>query len=310
MIHSKTTPSVEFTPFAPSPIAIGGLGGSGTRVFAALLRAAGVHIGDCLNAALDNLWFTVLFKRAAWGRPDVAQAPDPADIARSIDLFHRAMTVGLADSLTQAEQDLLEGLRRDLIPIGDWQCGARSVHADNLVASSVPENGDTLLWGWKEPNTHVFLPHLDQQIPGLRYIHIVRNGLDMAFSKNTWQVRHWAHLYQVPEDPDVPLPVRQLRYWIAANTAAISYGMSHMAGRFMVVEYEDFCARPAQHWIRIQKFLGLPADRPLPEGLVEPSTIGRSADHDLSDFTQDTLTRAHALQSEVGKLGRPVCDQT
>lgn len=47
----------------PGPVAIGGVGGSGTRVFAEILRGFGFYIGDCLNGALDNLWFTLLCKR-------------------------------------------------------------------------------------------------------------------------------------------------------------------------------------------------------------------------------------------------------
>lgn len=53
-----------------APTAIGGLGGSGTRVFAALLQEAGIYIGDCLNEPLDNLWFTVLIKRSVLDKTD------------------------------------------------------------------------------------------------------------------------------------------------------------------------------------------------------------------------------------------------
>src|SRR5687767_12628130 len=47
------------------PVGIGGIGGSGTRVGAALLQMLDFYIGDDLNQALDNLWFTLLFKRKA-----------------------------------------------------------------------------------------------------------------------------------------------------------------------------------------------------------------------------------------------------
>jgi hypothetical protein len=47
----------------PHMVAIGGVGGSGTRLGAALLQVLGYYIGDDLNESLDNLWFTLLFKR-------------------------------------------------------------------------------------------------------------------------------------------------------------------------------------------------------------------------------------------------------
>ncbi len=40
-----------------TPIAVGGIGGSGTRVVAAILKELGIFIGDNLNASNDNLDF-------------------------------------------------------------------------------------------------------------------------------------------------------------------------------------------------------------------------------------------------------------
>jgi len=286
------------------PIAIGGLGGSGTRVFAALLQAAGIHIGDCLNQQLDNLWFTVLFKRAAWCSSSGPNALEPKDVYTSIQLFIRAMSIGLAGELSPSERTLLEQLRVDLRPEGAWKCGAQMSHADSLITCRPSPADADRAWGWKEPNSHIFLPHLDRHIQGFRYIHIVRDGLDMAFSNNTWQARHWAHLYGLKRKPDV-LPLHQLRYWSAANRAAIDYGRTHMPRRFLVVHYEDFCARPVAHWVRILRFLGLPEDCPLPVGLLRPSSIGRSAAHNLSIFPETDLAAAYALQRIIENIGQP-----
>src|SRR5581483_5848515 len=46
-----------------APVAIGGLGGSGTRVVARLLQDLGFYLGADLNDYEDNLWFTLLMKR-------------------------------------------------------------------------------------------------------------------------------------------------------------------------------------------------------------------------------------------------------
>ncbi len=47
-------------------IAIGALGGSGTRVLAEILIQAGVFMDEDLNGANDNLIFTKLFKNPRW----------------------------------------------------------------------------------------------------------------------------------------------------------------------------------------------------------------------------------------------------
>ena len=47
-------------------IAIGALGGSGTRAVAQVFLEAGIYMGDDLNRANDNLIFTRLFKDPNW----------------------------------------------------------------------------------------------------------------------------------------------------------------------------------------------------------------------------------------------------
>lgn len=290
-------------PPCPAPIAIGGLGGSGTRVFSALLQAAGFYMGSCQNEPLDNLWFTVLFKRAAWGRPPAPSIPEPDEVATSIRLFTLAMTAGLGKGMTDSDRALLDHLRSDLPPVGTWRCGAKPEYIDSLVASAPNTAQPSQPWGWKEPNTHIFLPHLDRGIADLKYIHIVRNGFDMAYSKNLWQMTHWSHLYGLSHAPDTSLPLRQLRFWTAANRATVDYGLTHMRNRFLVIQYEDFCAQPALHWERIQHFIGREGQSDLTQGLVQPTSIGRSEERDLSVFPPHDLDQAADLQTLVDDLG-------
>jgi len=286
------------------PVGIGGLGGSGTRVFAALLREAGVHIGSCLNAPLDNLWFTVLFKRAAWAAGPTPAVPDPEEVALSLRLFERAMTIGLRGTLSQQELAYLQDIRSTLPPEGDWTPGAKAAQVDHLMSSGPSRPDAPAPWGWKEPNTHVFLPALDTGLSGFRYVHIVRDAFDMAFSGNTWQARHWGHHYGLTRTADTPLAHHQLRYWTRANAAALRYGTERMGDRFLLIQYEDFCARPAEHFARLLRFLNRDDSLSLPENLVSPSTIGRATAHDFTGFAQADLDAARRLQEEVQHLSR------
>lgn len=277
--------------------AIGGLGGSGTRVFAAMLRHAGVYIGDDLNGPLDNLWFTVLFKRRDWTR----KTPQPEQVVAAIRLFRQAMTLGLSRSCSALDGALIMRLKQDLPPKGTWQSGALGRQADQLldsIPSPVASGGP---WGWKEPNTHVFLPYLNRLLPDFRYIHIIRDGLDMAFSSNTWQMQHWEHMFGLTPDPQMPVEVRQLRYWLVANRVAVKYGRARMPGRFMVIRYEDFCSKPEPYWRQIHALAGGKNDVSLPADLVEPSTIGRAQDHDLSIFPADLLQDVRSFQMDLKK---------
>ena len=49
-------------------IAVGGLGGSGTRVLAEILLNSGIYLGSELNIFHDNLLFTRFFKNPEWNK--------------------------------------------------------------------------------------------------------------------------------------------------------------------------------------------------------------------------------------------------
>jgi len=79
-----------------SPLAIGGVGGSGTRVVAAAAIALGIDMGCDLNPALDNLFFTLLFR--------AREAPDlpPHEFARRVRLLLASAKGGPVDAEDRA----------------------------------------------------------------------------------------------------------------------------------------------------------------------------------------------------------------
>ena len=48
---------------ALGPVAVGGVGGSGTRLIASMVSSLGYEMGSNLNHSQDDLTFAVLFKR-------------------------------------------------------------------------------------------------------------------------------------------------------------------------------------------------------------------------------------------------------
>lgn len=113
--------------------------------------------------------------------------------------------------------------------------------------------------------------------PGSRFLHVVRNGLDMAFSSNQRQSMLYGELLLGPAGPDATVAARALRLWSAVNRRAMAIAQNH-PGRCALLRYEDLCARPRPEVARIGAELGLvldpagvdagalrPAHRPLPE---------------------------------------------
>ena len=68
-------------------VAVGALGGSGTRVVAQILMQLGVDLGGVLNQPNDNLIFTALFKSPTWYK-----VSNKKDFRRRLRIFDRFMS--------------------------------------------------------------------------------------------------------------------------------------------------------------------------------------------------------------------------
>jgi hypothetical protein len=274
---------------SPPPfVAVGGLGGSGTRLVAALLAEFGVFLGHDLNKALDNLAFTLLFKR-----PELPTLSGD-ELDRDLQLFATGMTRSRA--LTADEQTHLHA-RASEQRAGHPE-GWLQTHADTLINVAAPPLASTQLWGWKEPNTHMLLPALIRNFPQMRYIHVVRHGLDMAFSRNQSQLQYWGD--GVLGSPGEPGPARALSYWCAVQRRALRLGET-MGTRFLWLDYDRVCHEPEQGLDRLSEFLELPCpNREAMLALIDPpASIGRFRKFDCSMFASDDVAAVAEFGFEV-----------
>jgi len=138
----------------PGPNVIGGTGGSGTRVVARVVRSAGMFIGTNLNASEDALDFGDYSNR--W--IDVFRVGPPSDRSPTV----RAAMI----------DDLRATVDRHLAP---FDAGAAA-------------------WGWKEPRSIFLLPFFADQFSSLKFLHVIRDGRDMAYSSNQNQLRKHGHV--------------------------------------------------------------------------------------------------------------------
>lgn len=216
------------------PLAIGGVGGSGTRVVAEIARSLGVFLGDNLNSTNDNLDFPGLSRIINV----TSQRVHPVLNLEEVAEFERIMTDGLC--------------RHPECALG---------------------------WGWKNPPNFLYLKQFAGHFKSMRYVHVIRHGLDMALSRNTWQVRQWGHLFGVTYG--APTKKRSaLRYWIKANDFTIEMGPTLLGERFMLLNFDDLCHDPARSLRPLIAFLGVNADETdidmLSSIIVPPSSLGRS----------------------------------
>ncbi len=288
-----------------SPVAIGGLGGSGTRLVAALLQDWGVYLGADLNPQMDNLWFTLLFKRASCLRDVMLLHGDAVEaLYRVFAAPMQGRRIGpLAWPLLF--RATVEVAVRGHNHRGEGKGRWAFQRAFRMLTASAPAPEKCLGWGWKEPNTHVYLRLLAACEPRLRYVHVVRHGLDMAFSKNDQQLRLWGKLYDLELAPNAdPTPADKLAVWIRANRRALNTGVWMGPARFHVVRFDDLCRRPEPTIRELAAFVGIPnPDIPAACRRVRvPESFGRYRNENLSVFSDSALEEVRRMGFEIQGL--------
>ncbi len=272
----------QYLASSSAPVAIGGLGGSGTRVVAQLLKELGFFLGADLNESLDNLWFTFLFKR-----PAILTA-DPAEVEVLIEAFTQRMSSEqrLPESVTACvKQLILEDRSPEFTK--DWsEHRAASLLQESPVTCKTP-------WGWKEPNTHLLILPLKRVVPSLKYVHVTRNGLDLAFSANQNQLRLWGpHIIGPACEVS---PFYALRYWRMVEERVESIA-DQLGPDFLLLNFDKLCVTPEPELSRLLDFVGISATvdqrRQLLCSLRKPPTLGRFRDHDLGQFDPEDFAFA------------------
>lgn len=268
-----------------SPLVIGGLGGSGTRVYAVALQDAGVDMGRLFNAALDNLVFTALFKRPRW----YAAAGDPA-VRRHLATFTR---YSRDRPFTPGDLARLGRCIVDHDPTVGRRESAERVRAA-FARRARAERRQSPAWGWKEPNSHLFLPQLIDHYPGLRFVYVARHGLDMAYSDNKNQLRNFGDQFGFPfpegRGADAEA-VAQLDYWIHMTERALTLG-ERLGDRFLYLRFDDLCADPEGELCRLLEFTGVEPGDDLPaiaSKVVTPASSGRWRDHADRPFREEQV---------------------
>ena len=286
---------MERSPLLPSesPVAIGGIGGSGTRLIAELLLRLGFYMGSDLNESRDNLWFTLLFKRTELITADSPRGASSADFAECLDVFLRAMAGRIGPTVAQRRRVM--ALAREDRPQhpATWLAD----RAASLLSALGTGRPAPQAWGWKEPNTHLLLDRLQSALPTMRYIHVMRNGLDMAHSENQNQPRLWGKFF-VPATAWEPGPRYALRFWRVMQERALCLG-SAMGDRFLAINYDDFCRDGRASLPRLLAFLCVepsPTERGALQALVRPpASIGRFKAHGLGVFDPADVAYVRSL---------------
>jgi SAM-dependent methyltransferase len=171
------------------------------------------------------------------------------------------------------------------------QAGARREMERELEATvdeHLVRRPDVVAWGWKCPHSYLLLPFLHDTFPDLRFIHVIRDGRDIALSQNQRQAKHYGRLLHRPEEP---LPVRSAAWWSWANLRA-SESEERLGDAYLRVRFEDLCAKPVEWTRRIVELSGGGDVERLAEAVRTEPAIGKWHGHDLSERIEEACRPA------------------
>lgn len=262
-------------------IAIGALGGSGTRAVAKIVKESGVFIGDELNGPLDNLIFTRLFKNPKWNKKAAI-----SDINFRLSVFEKYMKGEKLDFGSFYE--LLKVAKSNKLSPSRY-----NFYFNVLKRRAILEKPRDV-WGWKEPNTQFYIKEVLDYFPDLKYIHVIRNGLDMAFSTNKQQLHNWHWKFNIDKDFKNKESFNQLNLWIRSTKKVIKIAQEEKyKNRILILNHTALCDNPKEEIDRIIDFCGIPLSQEKLNKLYEiPGDKGsndRYKNYDLSIFDSEQL---------------------
>lgn len=220
-----------------TPIVIGALGGSGTRVFVRIARHAGIFMGSRLNDAVDSQPLEDFY--AVWTRPYLRSG------GRLPDEEQKPAAAMFFDCLGQ--------------------------HLSGLPAADAP-------WGIKVPKSILMNRFWRQVFPDLKFIDVIRGGLDMAYSADSNELDAFGDLVLNQEEQDCSRRLQAMAYWQRVNFDAADFGETHLGEHYLGIRFEDLCAEPARTVRQIFDFLEVSDRSSLAAAVSEvsdPHTLGR-----------------------------------
>ncbi len=222
----------EWTSALPPPVVIFNKSHSGSRLLAELVRSTGVYMGAHQN-----------------------ESGDSEDILELVEY--------VVEHYYPDFNQLWRGNERP-----DMELCALIVRAFRRHLGC----GEPQRWGWKLCETAYVLPLIDYLFPQARYLHIIRDGRDVAFSDHVppfnafWQkiytdsagMRYWHGLWFGPISKLAyrvdPLPYN-VQHWINSVAVGRHFG-AMLRERYMETRYEDLCLRFDDEALRILAFIG------------------------------------------------------
>ncbi len=203
--------------FVNAPLIIGATDGSGTRPVARTCQQLGIYMGLRLNASLDARDFIPFYDK--WVN----------------DMLSRSDSALSEEQSSRMSEHFFDSIQR---------------HRNGIPDQSAP-------WGWKNARSIYLVPFFRVLYPNMKFIHVVRDGRDIAFLKDSQRLLQHTRTFFDTQYDALLLPYRLMLLWKATNLTMASFGESEMPGNYLRIRYEDLCENPSGIIRRLLRFLNV-----------------------------------------------------
>lgn len=272
------------------PLILLGMHRSGTSLVSRLLSDVGVFMGRKLSRDAEAVYFQKINRRifnardVRWGYVDplIEAMRSQEFVGAQVDAVKQALFPGW----------VLPGI----------SAGIADFFGADLWASICRE--EPISWGWKDPRTTLTFPIWLRVFPEARFLHILRNGIDVAISTHRRTERQHQNIWKRTLRLDYCPITLDFNYCFRLWETYINYVLENRdlfkQGQYMEIRYEDLLAKPEPVLEEIAGFANFQA---------HPEAIARAATK-VNRKRLDNSTLASMYQDQIGPLAdRPLMNQ-
>jgi hypothetical protein len=141
----------------------------------------------------------------------------------------------------------------------------------------------------KCPGYSLYVPEIKRLLPHVRFIHLIRDGRDVACSLAAAKETMHFGMNRLAEGGTL------WRNWVRGARRAAEY-----AGDYLELRYEDFLVQGVDVYERVLAFCGLPADRAWIEQTLAENTFSKMKERRATADPEVMTSTDHYRQGKVG----------
>jgi LPS sulfotransferase NodH len=292
------------------PLVVLGMHRSGTSLIVRLLADMGIHMGSWLSRDAESIHFLGLNKRvynetnSNWAQVDalIEAADSEIFVERQSQILERALFVEKLSDFKKHFNLILqaEAVRLSLSDDRTFvsQNAIVAVFFGSLLWEKVNQD-EHFPWGWKDPRTTLTFPIWLRIFPNARFLHVLRNGIDVAISTHRrsqkQQQKIWKRLYPIDYSP----LTLDFEYCFHLWEKYVSFVFDHKhlipENHYLEIHYEDLLANPEEILRRIVEYI----EFSIPDEVI--NTVCEQIDRSRLDNTEHAKPYEKVIPSLAAK---------